>query len=153
MQGIKHLVECHCVLPQYKDRSPQVYHKFVVFSVIDDNDVVIPKHAQCNNCGTVHRVFDIMKSEPVLGNDETHSVMTIDDIKYSIPSNLHDVLKSYEADLHMWEEAAFICENELWESTMILSTEKQHDGFSGKILRFTGPRTFRIEPYTHRNIF
>ena len=26
----RHLVECHCVLPLYKDKKPIIYHKFAV---------------------------------------------------------------------------------------------------------------------------
>ena len=53
MRGQKHLIECHCILPQYRRALNTVYHKFVVFSEIDDSDTVVPKFAQCNNCGVI----------------------------------------------------------------------------------------------------
>ena len=63
MQGFKHLVQCHCILPQYRKMKDPVFHKFVVFSTIDKKDNVEPKNVQCNNCGVIHKVFDICKSE------------------------------------------------------------------------------------------
>ena len=41
MAGIKHLIECHCMLPQYRNKKDRQYHKFVVFSIIDNADCVI----------------------------------------------------------------------------------------------------------------
>ena len=36
MKGIKHLIECHCTLKIFERRRNQVYHKFTVYSKIDD---------------------------------------------------------------------------------------------------------------------
>ena len=66
MTGVLHLIECHCCLPQYKNSKKPVYHKFKVFSILDDGDTVISKHSQCNNCGVVHHVIDICKSEIII---------------------------------------------------------------------------------------
>ena len=151
-QGIKHLVECHCILPQYKDAKKPVYHKFVVFSVIDEHDSVVIKHAQCTNCGVIHRVYDISRSEAVLGNDETTSVITIDDIQYSIPQRVAEVLKSYEVDLPTWEEVAFIIENKIWNKKLILTKEATEIGKQGKTIRFLSADSFRIEPYSFQNV-
>ena len=74
------MVECHCVLPQYRNRKEVVYHSFVVFSIIDEAGTVIPKHATCNNCGVIHNVRDICKSEIIPGR-EIGAVIEIDDIK------------------------------------------------------------------------
>ena len=79
--GIKHLIECHCVLPQFRNRLDAVYHRFVVFSIIDADDNMVPKYAQCNNCGVIHKVIDVMTSEVALGNDNDAAVISIDDIK------------------------------------------------------------------------
>ncbi len=35
---IKHLIECQCMLNIFKNKTKPVYHKFKVFSEIDDND-------------------------------------------------------------------------------------------------------------------
>lgn len=147
-EGIKHLIECHCVLPQFRDRRDPVYHRFVVFSEIDDNDNVIVKYAQCNNCGVVHRVTDIAKSEIILGKDESVSIVSIDDIKLSLPSNVVSVLESYAVDLPTWEEVAYVLENQRWGSIVILSSEEKLGKIEGKCLRFLGPLSVKIEPYS-----
>ena len=105
MEGIKHLVECQCVLPQFRNASPPVYHKFVVFSVVNDADSVVNKVAQCNNCGILHKVFEIGKSEILTGDEDgDSSVLTKEDIKMMLPSSVSNVLENYSADLSTWEQ-------------------------------------------------
>jgi hypothetical protein len=62
-KGVKHLVRCRCILPQFKDKPNPPAHQFAVFSVLDDQDVLKVGFAQCNNCGIVHKVTDICLSE------------------------------------------------------------------------------------------
>lgn len=150
MKGVKHLIECHCVLPQYRDKPEPIYHQFIVFSAIDDEDNVIPKLAQCNNCGVVHRVTDVSVSEIFLGDDSDAAVMSLEDIRASIPDSIARVLDSYKADVATWEEVAFILEHQCWDLRVNLSSENDGDEIRGKCLRFTGPSTFKIEPYSMR---
>ena len=84
MKGVKHLVQCHCILPQYKNAKDPVFHKFTVFSVIDDSDTVVSKYAECNNCGAAHKVYDICKSEIVVGKDEVRSYLKISDFQAQV---------------------------------------------------------------------
>ena len=84
MFGLKHLIQCHCILPQYKNRKEPVFHKFPVFSIIDNSDTVIVKYAECNNCGAAHKVYDICKSEILTGRDEVRSQLTREDFKFSL---------------------------------------------------------------------
>ena len=79
MIGQKHLVECHCVLPQFRLNTTVLYHKFVVYSEFNSDGSVITKYAQCNNCGVIHRVFDIAKSEILMGNENNISIIGIED--------------------------------------------------------------------------
>ena len=72
---VKHLVECHCVLPQYRNRQELVYHKFTVFSLLED-DSVVEKLVRCNNCDAVHRVFDVCKSEIFIGDLDLTTIRT-----------------------------------------------------------------------------
>ena len=58
--GVKHLVQCNCMLPQLKSKS--ILHKFLVFSIVDDNNKVQVKFAQCNNCNVIHKVTEVCKS-------------------------------------------------------------------------------------------
>ena len=57
LPGIKHLIECHCVLAIYKKNQKIINHKFPVYSKIDEKGAVIPKLSKCNNCDTSVRNF------------------------------------------------------------------------------------------------
>jgi len=144
--GQRHLVQCQCVLPQYRKLRNPVFHKFTVFSVID-NDVVEPKYVQCNNCGAVHKVVDICKSEIVPGKDETKSVLTKNDIARSLPQQISEMFEEYQLGVADYEFAKFIIDNEKWGSLIVLSREAEGDGYTGKSLNFVGPGKYRVDPY------
>jgi hypothetical protein len=147
VQGIKHLVQCHCILPQFKDAVDPTFHKFVVFSIIDDSDTVQPKLAQCNNCGVIHKITDICTSE-LMSKDESKSISNIEDIKLSLPSELIRVLESYQCDLATWEQAEWIYLSKAWDQWITLTRE--HDDeyeLHGKRLIFLENGRFRIEAF------
>jgi len=147
VQGVKHLIQCHCVLPQFKDRSDPVFHKFTVFSIIDESDTVQPKFSQCNNCGVVHRVVDICKSE-LTSKEESKSIPNIDDIKFSLSPDLSRVLESYQCDLATWEQAEWIFLNKVWDQWIVLSRDEDDQGeLHGKRLIFSEDGRFRIEAF------
>ena len=56
------------MLPQFRKSSEPVFHKFVCFSVIDEDDDLVQKFCECNNCGVVYN------------SEENISIMSIDDI-------------------------------------------------------------------------
>jgi hypothetical protein len=137
-----------CILPQLKGRPNQVFHKFVVFSVIDDDGNVQSSHAQCNNCGAVHKVTDICKSEILIGKDELKSMISEKDIKLTLPSSLSNVLETYSCDLATWQLVQFAFHHQKWGTWTTLVKEELEDGTSGKILRIDGPTNFRVEPFS-----
>ena len=148
-RGIKHLIECNCVLPQFRKQNKPPYHSFVVFSVVDASDVVEPKTVQCNNCGVVHRVIDFCKSEILTGKEDC-SFVSIEDLKFMLPSQVKEILTTYNCDLPTFEEALFIIQNEQWNSFVVLE-RKDNDGDSeGKILRFKSHTKLMIEPFIDR---
>ncbi len=147
MTGQQHLIQCHCVLPQFRGRKNPVFHKFVVFSVIDDSDTVVPKFVQCNNCAVVHKVYDICKSEIVPGKDEIRNTTKIEDFKFSIPNDLINLLTNYSCEIYIWENVHFILTNELWGSNVVLTRETINDEVSGKILTFKSARQFSVDSY------
>jgi len=148
MQGYKHLIECHCVLPQYRDRKETIYHKFSVFSEVDDSDTVVPTCVQCNNCGTVHQIYDICKSEICPGKDESRSVEKREDVCISLPTSLVELFESYSLEVVDYQYARFVLENKRWGTTIILSAESSGEKKEGKILRFLSEEKFRVEPFT-----
>lgn len=119
---IKHLVECNCILPQFKNQKDIIFHKFVVFFIIGLDDKVIPSYVRCNNCNGVHRVFEISKSE-LMKNENSKSIVTIDEVKMFLPEKMQILLEKYDCDLATWQEAQFIIDNKIWGKQIILSRE------------------------------
>jgi len=134
-------------LPQFKKISNPVFHKFVVFSVVDDEDKVKESYAQCNNCGIIHKVTDMCKSTIVKGKEQLASIPNLSDIKLEIPESLSDLLTSYNADITVWQHAQFILRHQKWGTKIIIQREENEEDVSGKILIFVGPRQFRMESF------
>jgi len=151
MVGIKHMVECHCVLPQFRRRPSPPFHKFVVFSIIDDGDTVIEKHAKCNNCGVIHNIFDISKSH-ILSGQEDGAIMEISDIQLMVPKSLSDILLNYDCDLPTWEMVLFNLQNDLWNSKIVLSRNSDDGIVSGRILKMNSPGKYQIYPYSMKEV-
>lgn len=145
-EGIKHLVQCHCVLPQYRGRTVPVFHKFVVFSVVED-DKVTPKIVNCGNCGAVHKVFEIGRSEIVIGKDDSRSAITVADITPSIPVDLQELLSTYNVDIATWEEVAFSLENEVFGKPIVLLREEVDGTTQGKYLEIVSRTKFKVVPF------
>ena len=152
MRGIKHLVQCHCILPQYRDRPNPVFHQFVVFSIVDDSDTVVPKYVQCNNCAVVHRVIDICRTELVTGRDELSTMVNVDDIAITIPQDIRSVLVSYKADIATWENVQFILRQKQWGSHVVLTHDVLEEDTQGKLLIFNGPGNFNIETFVRKDV-
>ena len=145
---LKHLVECNCILPQFKRVQPPLFHKFVVFSEIDDKTQnLISTYVKCNNCGAVHRVYEVSKSERTK-NENTKGIVSIDELKLGIPEKLSIILEKYEAQLPIWQEINFIIENKLWGKEIILAKEsedtKQHKRLLFTTLLIAGDGLFKI---------
>ena len=149
LEGIRHLIECHCVLPQYRNANPPVYHKFVVFSVADD-DVIQKKLSQCNNCGILHKIIDFCKSEIAHGLEEGNSLRTIEDIKLGIPEKLSTFLTQQNVDISLWEYVEFILDNKQ-EKEIILKKEQKDEVTQLKILHIKEDGTFKIKNETRQD--
>lgn len=147
MKGIKHLVECHCILPQFKNQKNPTYHKFVVFSVIDDSETIVPKNASCNNCGVIHNIYDVCKSE-ILPGRELGAVMEIEDCKMLLPSSIVNILENYNRSIEDYEHAVFIFQNQAWGEWIIVKSDEENGTISGKLLKITGPGNYTIEPFS-----
>lgn len=153
MTGQKHLIRCRCVLPQFKKMEDPPAHQFIVFSVINDNDKVIPKIVQCSNCGLVHRVTDITKSEIVAGKESSAAVITINDIRNTLPEALTDALDVNNADIATWEAVQFAHENKQWgQSFIVLGSEEESGVRSGKYIRLLGEKLFEIKQFSREEV-
>jgi hypothetical protein len=152
LQGIKHLIECQCVLPQFRGKNPPVYHKFLVFSILKEDDSVIEKIAQCNNCGIVHKIYDICKSSILVGDeDASGTVLTKEDMKLMLPSSVSQVLESYNCDITTWEECLFVVENNLYsdDKHIVLTRDNNQETglIKGKLMRLLPGGKIKLESY------
>jgi hypothetical protein len=145
MTGVKHLVQCHCVLPQFRNADPPIFHKFVVFSVVDNEDKVVEKISKCPNCDALHRVNEIGKSEIYHGRDGSSAVMDIEDVKSQLPTGLVAVLDRHKVDDATYEQALFYANTYESELPIVLAKERLENSTSVKALWLRPDRSFRIE--------
>lgn len=145
MQGIKHLIPCRCILPQFKRRKNPPKHQFVVFSIIEDDDSVRTKHVQCPNCGVIHKVVEIAKSE-ITTREAASWVVTKDDIRAGLPDKLVAVLESNHVDdVATWEEAKYAIENEEWGRNIVIGKETEGDETYLKVIRILSSTLFKVD--------
>lgn len=140
-EGIKHLIQCHCVLPQFRNMSSPIFHKFVVFSIVEDDEMK-EKIVQCNNCGILHRVLDHCKSEVLHGKEESSSVRTVEDIELSLPERLAAYLKSQNIDIATWEQIEWLVEGSQ-ESEVVIRRDEQGGRTNLKILSIKKDGSFK----------
>jgi len=145
MEGLKHLIECHCILPQFRNRKEPVFHKFVAFSIIDKEDQIQPKFSQCNNCGVIHKIVDICKSEIITGMEDSVSIISKSDIEHSLSKNLISILETYKCDIATWENVQFLVENEMWGSEITIEREEIGDNVQIKSMKLLSESRVKIE--------
>ena len=150
--GQKHLVQCRCILPQFKKLQDPPRHKFIVFSTIDDENKPVVKFVQCNNCGIIHKVTDVGRSEIVNGREHMGSIVSIDDLKSSLPEKLVGVLEANGCDLPTWENVQFIIENKQWGSFVVLVSEEEGGIRQGKFVRILGESMFKVDSFTRDEV-
>ena len=144
MPGIKHLIECHCVLKLFKKNEKVNYHKFPVYSKIKDNKVV-PRLVKCNNCDALHYVDDVCKSELRVAKDQTQVTLTIDDISISLPDKLCNVLNKHNCDMSVWEHCLDIIEEKRWGEFVVIKRDVIDENQNVKILLINSESSFKIE--------
>lgn len=147
-QGIKHLVTCRCILPQFQESVDPPFHQFVAFSVVDGNDQVSVKYAQCPACGIIHKVVDICKSEIMAGRENLSSIMTVEDIKMGLPEKLTATLEKHDVDYATWEQVKWIFDNEKWGQHVVLSSDIVEGLKQVKYLRILGQGLFQMNSHT-----
>jgi len=143
---IKHRIDCKCILSQFKNLDPPIFHKFIVFSVIDCDGSCVPSYAQCNNCGTLHRVTEIGKSQ-LVNKESISSIRKTEEIKLSLPARLVGLLEQSEIDYPTWQEAEFVMLNQLWGKAIILTKDNDGNNIVGKYIVILGQDLYRIETF------
>lgn len=144
---VKHLVECKCILPQYRTMNNPPFHKFIVFSELEENTALVKtSFAQCPSCGAIHRVNEVGLSK-ILNKDSMLSLPSIEDIKLGMPERLAAILERHECDLPTWQEVDFIVKNQLWGRPVILTKEREGEMVYGKVMTILSPNLQKIDSF------
>ena len=144
MKGIKHLIECHCFLKIFDKGEKKINHKFPVYSKFDENDNVVPKLVKCNNCESLHYVYDVFKSELRPGKEDITSILNIEDIVQMLPDKISNVLTSNRADIADYEHALDIVENQLLGSIIVLKRSIVGESENVKVLQIDSESKIKI---------
>ncbi len=140
------MIECRCILPQFKNKKDAIFHKFVAFSAINEKDEVEISYVNCNNCGIVHKIIDLCKSE-IQENSDDWQTINIEDIKISLPDSLCSLLESYDCDLPTYQFAFWYVDNEVYGKSLIIQKNETEDRVEGKLLFFKSKDQYRIETF------
>ena len=145
MPGQRHLIECHCILPIYKDKTPPVYHKFAVYSILNEKTGnVIPKYVNCNNCGVTHYVEEFCKSEIKLGKEDIKSVRDVREVSLSLPNKIVDLLNEYNSTIDIYEEVEDIIDNNSYPQSIVIKREIIDECYHLKLLSVKSEDRFKI---------
>jgi hypothetical protein len=146
----RHLIKCRCILKQNKNSSTNDFFAFITCSLVIDG-VVQTSFAECPNCGILHKIIDICRSEIINKSDLAGVTKTIDDIKLSLPEKLVTLLSAHELDISTWQHAANIIEHELWGNFIILKRESLGSDEVIKFIRVLSATLFKIETKNGQN--
>jgi len=124
-----------------------VFHKFIVFSIINDDETFKPSYARCNYCGAIHKVTEVMTSVQQR-RDTAPMLPDIEEIKTTLPEKLVELLSRYTLDVTTWQEIKFIYENELWGKAVILQRETEGQESYGKYLLIAGKTLWKIDTFS-----
>ncbi len=145
MPGTKHLIQCHCMLPQYRKMAEPIFHKFVVYSKVNEKDEIKHKLVRCNNCDAVHRVIDFCKSEIVTKIEDTDVIIDEEEIKLGLPEKIVKILEKNNSDLATYEAIDHIFEEEIWDTEVVVSRQTQAEKINLKILHIKSESRFRLK--------
>tara|TARA_Y100000287_G_C13915524_1_gene207483 strand:+ start:31 stop:498 length:468 start_codon:yes stop_codon:yes gene_type:complete len=152
MPGIKHLIECHCVLPLYKNSQKIIYHKFPVYSKFDDKGRIEQKLVKCNNCDALHLIKEICRSEIKPGKDQSSLVVTKEDLSYMLSDKIVSILEKVDADISTWEQIADIVEEERWKEQIVIKRDIIDEVEHVKIIEVLGENKLKIYSDVIRDI-
>ena len=150
-KGVKHLIQCRCILPTLKSKKDPPLHSFVVFSIENEDSTLIEKYTNCNNCGILHKVTALCRSEILHNFEGTASAITLEDIRLLIPGSIVTLLDSYNCELADFEFVRFMLDNSK-KDFIVLSHEFNDGRKTGKILKHKGDGTFEIEPFSRSEV-
>ena len=126
MPGTKHLIQCHCMLPQYRKMAEPVFHKFVVYSKVSEKD-------------------EICKSEIVTKIEDTDVIIDEEEIKLGLPDKVVKILEKNNSDLATYEAIDHIFEEEIWDTEVVVARQTQGEKINLEILHIKSESRFRLK--------
>jgi len=129
MNYVKHLIECQCTLPIFKNNTKPINHKIPVFSKFVDN-IFEEKYVMCENCNIIHYVVEVCKSEIKWGNESlTAMINTKEDIKFNLTAQgkntIVDLLEKNQCHVSDWEMSEYLLESK--ESGILILNKNEID--------------------------
>jgi len=79
------------------------------------------------------------------------SMLTIEDIKVSLPERLAGILEQNACELPIWQEAQFILKNNLWGNGFILAKEREGTTIMGKYIVILGTDLFQVSVFERQD--
>lgn len=147
LESIKHLITCNCILKQFELIEPPIFHKFIVFSIINQDGSIRPSYAKCNNCQGIHKITEVGVSEK-LKRETAPAIPDIEEIKTTLPEKLVELLSRYNIDLPTWQEIKFVYEEEKWGKPIVLYREEDSGELVGKYLIIAGKTLWKIDSFS-----
>ena len=150
----KHLIECQCTLSIFKNKNTLIYHKIPVVSFYDDNEDLMEKYIICDNCGVVHRVYEIFKSEIKWGMENLKSLVNnkediIQNFIFLGHEKIIELLEKEKAYLSDWEIAEYIIENEK-SGTLVLHKKESDNNIIYTLLEISNGKYRTKKEITQR---
>lgn len=120
MNYITHLIECSCILPLYSKSEKPIYHKFPVFSTLNEKEELEEKYVACNNCDVIHKVTDFCSSEVMTDTSNYRGLVTTkEDLEHSLNDKIISVLIKNDCEVDVWEKLDFLFENNISDHVVI----------------------------------
>lgn len=151
--GTKHTITCSCIFAKLKNAKNPPQYRFTVFSVIDDDDNVIPSFVTCSNCGVVHKIVDLCKSEIIHGKEGSTFNLDIDELKTRLPEKLVTIVEKYKPDIATWEYLVFAYENNVYDKPIVLSSELIENVSCGKYVKLKLNDGFTLGTFSRDELF
>tara|TARA_B100000035_G_scaffold311668_1_gene321637 strand:- start:1401 stop:1787 length:387 start_codon:yes stop_codon:yes gene_type:complete len=120
-----------------------------VFSQVDENGEVKEKYIACNNCGIIHRVYEVFKSEVKWGQEDVKSLIASkDDIKFNLEAQgfekIISLLEKSDLDISDWEMAEHLLENNT-SGHIVLERKESDNNVVLKVLNINEDNSFKLK--------
>jgi len=128
------------------DMKDPPHYAFPVLSKISKNGQVNDKNVKCPNCGRMHCVYEIGRSNVISGG----SYRELDDVKRTLPDDLVKALDEHGCDYITYEECELAIKKRVKNNRKIILTREYSDGeITGKCVLIKKNGDFLLESYSY----